>query len=185
MYYECIYVWQHVSNLDPFDSMLIPSPLLVTARFGWDSLPFGVRWKCEHFPRLKRTIVGLPCLNPGSFPWWIIRANKWFCYRDLKLGELVQNMVLRVFKREIENWWNHKIDQFVVERLPTGISRSARCVRRSHTLIAQMTNMKFYGANSLRTCTIGWGNWSGKVLRVDQREPAIVGLHPRLHYYNS
>lgn len=34
----------------------------------------------------------------------------------MKLGELVQNMVSRVFKREIGHWWNHKIDQFVAER---------------------------------------------------------------------
>lgn len=34
----------------------------------------------------------------------------------LKLGELFQHMVSRVFKREIRNWCNQKIDQLVVER---------------------------------------------------------------------
>lgn len=25
-------------------------------------------------------------------------------------------MVSRIFKREIRDWWNHKVDQFVVEK---------------------------------------------------------------------
>jgi len=103
-------------------------PVYIPSTLCWTLLPFGrnapqvrllalgVRWKCWRYPRLQRTTVGLLCLNLGSFPWWLFQANKRSRCQDPKLRELVQNMVSRVFKREIRHWCNHKVDQFVAKK---------------------------------------------------------------------